>query len=164
MIEMKKLMENMHLKSNTSPQSNENIRQEEMFINNLFSSLSGIFPSMDVGPRLQIIKNEWTKAFIEQNISTMEQLERGLRKCRQSTNRFMPSVGEFISWCKPSAEELGLPSLLSAFEEAVKNARYEKDKHYQSWSHRAVYHAYIKSRCSAGFQKKLRRDGKEGPK
>lgn len=48
-------------------------------------------------------KRTWTKAFIENNISTTEQVSTGLKLARKGDNPFWPSVGQFIKWCDGSS-------------------------------------------------------------
>lgn len=40
----------------------------------------------------------------------MEQIKYGFAKARQSESDFLPSCGKFISWCEPTAEDMGYPS------------------------------------------------------
>jgi len=43
------------------------------------------------------------KALVERNITTPEQIKKGLETARKQTTPWLPSVGEFASWCKASA-------------------------------------------------------------
>lgn len=63
----------------------------------------------------------------------------GMVKARAVREPWLPSPGQFCEWCKPSAQDLGLPSIEQAFNEA----RIELSKHsgYRKWSHPAVYFA-----------------------
>lgn len=89
-------------------------------INKVFKSLAIIFPAWkhnwksddpsDPDKILRSAKREWTKAFVENDICTMEQIKYGFSKARQSESDFLPSCGKFIGWCKPSPEDLGYPS------------------------------------------------------
>jgi len=60
-----------------------------------------------------------------------------MKKARAAGKPWLPSPGEFCEWCKPTAEDYGLPSLESAF----KHARSECGKSVQirRWKHQAVY-------------------------
>lgn len=89
-------------------------------IDRVFNSLAIIFPAWkhnwksddpnDPDKVLREAKREWTKAFIENNICTMDQIKYGFAKARQSESDFLPSCGKFISWCEPTAEDMGYPS------------------------------------------------------
>ena len=83
-------------------------------INKVFDQLAVIFPAWkNAWPsekELSMAKLEWTKAFNENNISTLEQIKIGFTKARKVDTDFLPSCGKFISWCSPSAEDLGYPS------------------------------------------------------
>lgn len=85
-------------------------------------------------------KQQWLTAFLEAGISSPEQLQFGLMRCRQSGAAFIPPPGEFIQWCQPSPEMLGLPTLSAAFREACSNA-HPAMAGKGKWSHDAVWHA-----------------------
>ena len=92
-------------------------------INRVFDNLAIIFPGWQYNWKTQDqidgAKREWTKAFIENNICTMEQISHGFSKARKSETDFLPSCGKFISWCTPSPEDLGYPSEQKALEQCV---------------------------------------------
>lgn len=92
-------------------------------INRVFDNLAIIFPGWQYNWKTQEqingAKREWTKAFIENNICTMEQISHGFSKARKSETNFLPSCGVFISWCTPSPEDLGYPSEAKALEQCV---------------------------------------------
>ena len=92
-------------------------------INRVFDNLAIIFPAWQYNWKTQDqidgAKREWTKAFIENNICTMEQISYGFTKARKSETNFLPSCGVFISWCTPSPEDLGYPSEAKALEQCV---------------------------------------------
>lgn len=81
-------------------------------INDVFKSLKATLSAFRVAFQndedLRLAKKSWTKALIENGITTHEQIAKGMRKARQQETDFVPSAGKFISWCKPSAEDLGL--------------------------------------------------------
>ncbi|TYO83344.1 Replication protein P [Pseudomonas sp. CK-NBRI-02] len=85
-------------------------------------------------------KKQWLTAFLEAGINSADQLQFGLMHCRQSVMPFIPSPGEFIQWCQPSPEMLGLPTLGAAFREACRNA-HPAMAGQGKWSHDAVWHA-----------------------
>jgi hypothetical protein len=92
-------------------------------INRVFDNLAIIFPAWQYNWKTQQqidgAKREWTKAFIENKICTMEQISYGFAKARKSETDFLPSCGKFISWCSPSAEDLGFPSEQKALEQCI---------------------------------------------
>jgi hypothetical protein len=105
-------------------------------INKVFDQLSNIFPAwqynwksddpLNPDKTLNLAKQQWTKAFIENNICTMEQISHGFSKARKSETNFLPSCGVFISWCSPSPEDLGFPSEQKALEQCVTHRNKEK--------------------------------------
>ena len=98
-------------------------------IDRVFNNLAIIFPAWkhnwksddpsDPEKVLRSAKREWTKAFVENDISTLDQITYGFAKARKSESDFLPSCGKFISWCTPSPEDLGYPSEQRALKDCV---------------------------------------------
>jgi len=92
-------------------------------INQVFSQLSVIFPAWKhawpTEKELSAAKMEWTKAFNENGIHELEQIKYGFKKARSSESDFLPSCGKFISWCTPTAEDLGYPSEHKALQACI---------------------------------------------
>lgn len=114
-------------------------------INTLFNQLESIFPAfMKAWPNEDVLKagkKNWLLALVENNINTLEKLQIGLKKARQYGKPWVPSIGEFIQWCKPSLQDYGLPEPFEAFKEACRNAHGVKYNENCTWTHQAVYHA-----------------------
>ena len=102
--------------SHVVPKRSEALSQNaDAFINWLFEELAGTFPAwksaFDSQQSITTAKRIWFEALSENKIKRSE-IEQGLREARKSTNPFLPSVGQFIAWCKViDYEVLGLPSL-----------------------------------------------------
>lgn len=113
-------------------------------INALFRELMAIFPAWkQAWPDQEAInaaKATWTKAFMAERITKVEQIRFGIEQCRKVGSDFAPSVGKFIQLCQPTPEMLGLPTLESAFREASRNA-HPAMAGQANWSHDAVWHA-----------------------
>ena len=92
-------------------------------VDSLFDQLAFVFPAWkytwDTEQKIKGAKKEWVKAFFENDITTKEQIACGLRKARKANVDFIPSCGKFISWCKPSPEDLGYPSEQAALTKCV---------------------------------------------
>ncbi|MED7817245.1 replication protein P [Vibrio cholerae] len=88
-------------------------------VNGLFAELQVIFPAWRLAfptqGALDNAKRTWTLALFENGIHHSNQIKLGLRKARASGSPHIPSVGQFMTWCRPSAEDLGLPSIEQAF-------------------------------------------------
>lgn len=103
----------------------------------LFSELKVIFPAWaNSGADESQIKKTWLKGFLDNGITSKAQLSHGLRKARQWGNPFLPSIGMFCQWCKPTPEDFGLPSHVKAFQEAIRKHRFPENEEF---SHPAVY-------------------------
>jgi len=76
----------------------------EYVLNIVIKSIRAIYPawrtSIKTQQELDNLKKEWLTAFIENKIKTDVQINRGLEQARKDTNPFLPSVGQFIKWCK----------------------------------------------------------------
>lgn len=98
-------------------------------INKVFKELSLILPAWQYAWKsddpqnpdkvLNAAKLQWTKAFIENNICTVEQISHGFAKARKYESDFVPSCGKFVSWCTPSPEDLGYPSEQRALRDCI---------------------------------------------
>lgn len=117
-------------------------------VNSLFRELQAIFPAWKQAwpddEAVEAAKKSWIKGFMAARINTLEQIRFGIERCREDGCAFVPSVGQFIAWCTPTAEMLGLPDAAKAYREACANAHPTAD---QRWSHPAVHHAA----CETGF-------------
>ncbi|ABC27501.1 conserved hypothetical protein [Hahella chejuensis KCTC 2396] len=115
-------------------------KQAAEVVNRLFTELSGIFPAWKYAfPDHEVIqqaKKAWTKGFIENGILTMQQVQVGLVRARRLNTPHIPSVGQFIAWCKPTAEDLGLMPVQAAYRLACEGG--QKLEHSDSLAHLAV--------------------------
>ncbi|CAG9297593.1 replication protein P [Celerinatantimonas diazotrophica] len=67
----------------------------------------------------QSAKRVWLMALIENGVTRDEQIQIGLRMARRMDSPFFPSPGQFIKWCRPTPEMLGLPDSETAYRQAV---------------------------------------------
>lgn len=116
-----------------------NDQQTAAIVNKIFQLLQVAFPawktSFPDAESVSTAKKVWIKAFAENGIGTLEQVGHGMRKARASESPFWPSVGQFIAWCTPDDEDLGLPHARKAYHEACHFYRTKQV------SHPAVYAA-----------------------
>ncbi len=94
-------------------------------INGVFEQMKAIFPAWQRAfplPKAEAAaKKEWTKALIESGITTEQQIKFGLQQARGQNLPFFPSPGQFISWCKPTPEMFGLPSVEMALMDVARH-------------------------------------------
>lgn len=106
----------------------------EQLVDILFNSLKLVFPASTSttlkDPRDEAAaKRQWIAAFVENGITTKQQLSAGMKHARASCSPFWPSPGQFISWCKDSESGAGgLPD---------ENTLYEMVMRYSA--HRGLY-------------------------
>lgn len=93
---------------------------------------------VELDQAINLLKKTWVKAFAENGINTPEQLQCGMKQVRKDPSQFLPSVGKFIEWCKPRAEDYGLPSRASAWVECCAHCHHIME---HKWTHPAVYQA-----------------------
>ena len=119
-------------------------RHAAQVVNDVFAELQVVFPAWKFAfptpATVTQAKKSWSKAFIEQGIITKAQLDVGFVKARQWGKPFLPSIGQFCDWCKPTLADFGLPEPVQAFAEASNKVRFANEL---NWSHPAVYLAAI---------------------
>lgn len=64
---------------------------------------------------------EWTRALIDANCTSPEQLSRGMKQARLQDIPFFPSPGMFIKWCELTPESLGMPTIDQALHEIARH-------------------------------------------
>lgn len=127
----------------------------EKLIDRVFEQLIASCPTLlTVQPeQLKILKQQWILGFAENGIKTFEQVKRGMAAARAKANGYLPSVGEFISWCNSyNNHELGLPTQDELEARLQKYFGYAKDPHNFKFRSRAEY--YLLKTIYDGYGKK----------
>ena len=115
----------------------------ERLIDRVFDQLIASCPTLlSVQPeQLKILKQQWILGFAENGVKTFDQVKRGMAAARAKTNGYLPSVGEFISWCNNyDNHELGLPTLEELSSRLQKYFGYAKEPHNFKFRSRAEYY------------------------
>lgn len=115
-------------------------------INWLFSELRSNFTAFRLAwpddEAMRLAKKTWLKAFMLAGINKVEQLQFGLKKCYLLEKPFMPSPGQFIAWCKPSAKDLGFPSDDDAYRISIEiNRQFSDYRHEDERVDTVIRHA-----------------------
>ena len=124
-------------------------------IDRVFEQLIASCPTLlTVQPeQLKILKQQWILGFAENGIKTFEQVKRGMSAARAKTNGYLPSVGEFISWCNSyNNHELGLPTPEELSSRIQKYFGYAKEPHNFKFRSKAEY--YLLKTIYDGYSKK----------
>ncbi|EFC1716728.1 hypothetical protein FBH71_19875 [Escherichia coli] len=91
------------------------MQQVAQIINGVFSQLLATFPASLANRdqnELNEIRRQWVLAFRENGITTMEQVNAGMRVARRQNRPFLPSPGQFVAWCREEASvTAGLPNV-----------------------------------------------------
>lgn len=94
--------------------SQQPAEQDKRVVNHLFKKLRGIFPawrnSIKTEEELSNTRREWYYALVDAGISTIEQIDDGVKFARQYDSPYWPSCGMFIKWCNEGTiQRLGVP-------------------------------------------------------
>lgn len=88
-------------------------------------------------------RTEWLKGFIENGINSDIQINAGLAKCRQHNSPFLPSIGQFVNWCKESVGQLAdMPSEVEAKNTLIREVSKAQDLREWHNVHPAIYWVY----------------------
>ncbi|PIF22220.1 MULTISPECIES: replication protein P [Pantoea] len=128
--------------------------------NDLFKQLRATFPAMmsmiKDQEMLDELRRQWVKAIAENEIYHSDQIEAGMRMARKHEKPFLPSPGEFISWCKSESANLyGLPSASDLYDLVMtfrgRRFQFAKPEEYP-WKSNAEYWLVtaVSSKMSSG--------------
>lgn len=122
----------------------KNTEEMEEFINWLFFEIQSILPAFKQAwptkGEYDGAKRNWILALCESDLKSIQQIKMGLKSLRAQTSPFVPTCGQFIALCKPSAHDLGLPPVEKAYIEACEAAHPQGSKIF---SHKVVENAFI---------------------
>ncbi|BBT71125.1 replication protein P [Klebsiella sp. WP8-S18-ESBL-06] len=126
--------------------------QTAEIFNALFSELRATFPasvhSFNDQDAFNELRRQWLLAFRENGITTMEQVNAGLRVARRQERPFLPSPGQFIAWCREGRSVLGISSadVMAEYWKWQKLVfRYTSSEQYP-WSKPVMYHICLELR------------------
>ncbi|WP_369427090.1 replication protein P [Providencia sp. PROV236] len=103
----------------------------EKLVDMLFDNLIQIFPAakhtvFSNKDDISATKRQWVLAFIENKITSVEQLKAGMSIARQQESDFWPSCGKFISWCREGMMQvIGFPSVCEVMAEMKRYSNME---------------------------------------
>ena len=129
--------------------------QARHMIDKIFENLTASCPILLTisGEQLEILKQQWVLGFAENGVKTFDQVKRGMAAARAKTNGYLPSIGEFISWCNDyDNHELGLPTLEELSSRLQKYFGYAKEPHNFKFRSKAEY--YLLKTIYDGYGKK----------
>lgn len=98
---------------------------DSQMVSMLFEQLKIVFPAWklafptDDAQRRALA--EWTRALVDAECTSREQLQLGMRVAREQEIPFFPSTGMFIKWCQITPESLGLPTVDQALADVVRH-------------------------------------------
>ncbi|MDR7942330.1 replication protein P [Enterobacter soli] len=126
--------------------------QTAEIFNTLFSALRAAFPaslhSFNDQAEFNELRRQWALAFHENGVTTMEQVNAGLRIARRQERPFLPSPGQFVAWCREGRCALGitLSDVMTEYWKWQKLVfRYPSSEQYP-WAKPVLYHICIELR------------------
>lgn len=126
--------------------------QTAEIFNALFSALRAAFPAsvhtFNDQDAFDELRRQWLMAFRENGITTMEQVNAGLRVARRQERPFLPSPGQFIAWCREGRSALGVSAadVMAEYWKWQKLVfRYPSSEQYP-WPKPVLYHICLELR------------------
>lgn len=128
------------------------VKQTAEIFNTLFSALRAAFPanvhSFNDQAEFNELRRQWALAFHENGITTIEQVNAGLRVARRQDRPFLPSPGQFVKWCQEGRSALGI-TVADVMDEYWKWQklvfRYTSSEKYP-WTKDVLYHICLELR------------------
>ncbi|HBB9043107.1 TPA: phage replication protein [Escherichia coli] len=145
--QMRRIANNMPEQYDEKPQ----VQQVAQIINGVFSQLLATFPASLANRdqnELNEIRRQWVMAFRENGITTMEQVNAGMRVARRQERPFLPSPGQFVAWCKQSGGALGITvdQVITEYRDwRNRSFEFTSSEHFP-WSQPVMYHICVELR------------------
>ena len=145
--QMRRIANNMPEQYDEKPQ----VQQVAQIINGVFSQLLATFPASLANRdqnELNEIRRQWVMAFRENGITTMEQVNAGMRVARRQERPFLPSPGQFVAWCKQSGGALGITVdqvITEYWDWRNRSFEFTSSEHCP-WSQPVTYHICVELR------------------
>ncbi|EGY1314335.1 phage replication protein [Escherichia coli] len=145
--QMRRIANNMPEQYDEKPQ----VQQVAQIFNGVFSQLLATFPASLANRdqnELNEIRRQWVLAFRENGITTMEQVNAGMRVARRQERPFLPSPGQFVAWCKQSGGALGITVdqvITEYWDWRNRSFEFTSSEHFP-WSQPVMYHICVELR------------------
>ena len=145
--QMRRIANNMPEQYDEKPQ----VQQVAQIINGVFSQLLATFPASLANRdqnELNEIRRQWVMAFRENGITTMEQVNAGMRVARRQERPFLPSPGQFVAWCQQSGGALGITVdqvITEYWDWRNRSFEFTSSEHFP-WSQPVMYHICVELR------------------
>ncbi|HBE2655862.1 TPA: phage replication protein [Escherichia coli] len=145
--QMRRIANNMPEQYDEKPQ----VQQVAQIINGVFSQLLATFPASLANRdqnELNEIRRQWVLAFRENGITTMEQVNAGMRVARRQNRPFLPSPGQFVAWYKQSGGALGITVdqvITEYWDWRNRSFEFTSSEHFP-WSQPVMYHICVELR------------------
>jgi hypothetical protein len=107
----------------------------ELFAAELIKQFSGIWPSLRATMRPEDIfeyQVQMIKALTENGLNTQEAIQKGFRMARTEGGQYLPSVPEFVRWCRPVKQyeqnyKIAAPQKIVTSEDQLRYSQFSKN-------------------------------------
>jgi len=129
----------------SEPVTREIPESAKQVFNELFRQLKAVFPalltSIKTQEDLNELRKQWVLAFAENGITTIEQVNAGMKIARQQDLPFLPAPGQFVKWCQQGQNVLGvtIEDVMSEFRKYCRDKDLYDDVESFPWSHPVMY-------------------------
>jgi hypothetical protein len=97
-------------------------------------------------------KRDWLNAFMENQINDMRLINYAFSRLLATPNPFMPTVGEFIAWCREGAIPEGTKNTLQAYKEVCAYQCLPREKRLPSTLSQETWHTLSNLGDLAGWR------------
>lgn len=119
-------------RSSAKPQSDHGSPQSAPDpVSRLFAALQGIFPAwrqaFATDAEAAEARRQWSAGLIDAGITDSATIRVGLARARRSKSPFLPSVGQFVEWCREAARDrIGFPTVESVLAQITQYSHASK--------------------------------------
>jgi hypothetical protein len=108
-------------------QANQDTEQDRKVVSYIIHKLQAICPAWqqslagmghdEKAQLMKTIKREWLNSLMAEGVNQQHIIDYALNKVKESGNPFMPTVGQFIAWCREGNMPEGTKGCLESYKE-----------------------------------------------
>lgn len=128
----------------------EDTKQDRSVVNYIIHKLQAICPAWQQSlagmaedektQLLKTIKREWLNSLMSANINDQRIIDYALSQVKASGNPFMPTIGQFIGWCREGKVPEGTKNSLQSYKEVCEYQCLPREKRQPSGLSPEVWH------------------------
>ncbi|EKO3556519.1 hypothetical protein P0F40_000855 [Vibrio metschnikovii] len=134
---------------NVGVKSDETARHVNFIFRELLSACPAWNARFERNPaELNALKQSYLKGLVENGLSSMDAIQKGIRNARMSESDFFPSVGKFINWCRND-------DFIQCFERFMQNNKPQNQ--FEKLVFTDAVHANVKRKAIGDDEKTFKR-------